>query len=81
MKKTIDTKIANLSIGNVFLNDLDKYYTSTAKKKTTMYIVNKNFTVDESEVEEEKYIIPCITIKKDILKEGSGTQEDPFRME
>ena len=46
-----------------------------------MYTVNKNFTVSEAEVEEEKNIIPCITIKKDIIKKGSGTLEDPFRME
>ena len=81
MKKTVDTKVANLSIGNIFLNNLDNYYISTAKKKTTMYTVNKNFTVSEAEVEEEKNIIPCITIKKDIIKKGSGTLEDPFRME
>lgn len=81
LNKTVDTKVANLSIGNIFLTDLDNYYIATGKTKTTMYVTKKNFTVDYADVSEEKYIIPCITIKKESLTAGSGTKEDPYRTE
>ena len=81
LTKTIDTKVANLSIGNPILNDLDNYFIATAKNKTTMYVIKKSFTLDEADVSEEKYIIPCITIKKDSIKNGTGTKEDPYRTE
>ena len=83
INKTIDTKIANLSIGNPILNNLEDYFLSTSPKKdgNLIYTIKKDFTLEESEVEEEKYIVPCITIKKDNLKKGTGTIDDPYRTE
>ena len=83
INKTIDTKIANLSIGNPILNNLEDYFLATSPKKdgNLIYTVKKDFTLEESEVEEEKYIVPCITIKKENLKKGTGTIDDPYRTE
>ena len=79
----IDTKIANLSIGNPILNNLEDYFLATSPKKdgNSIYTIKKDFTFEVAEVEEEKYIVPCITIKKDNLKKGTGTINDPYRME
>ena len=83
ISKTIDTKVANLSIGNPFLNDLDNYFIATSPNKndSSIYTTKKDYTLEETDVEEEKNIIPCITIKKDNLKKGNGTISDPYRME
>ena len=81
INKKIDTKVANLSIGDVFLNDLHNYFIATAKNNTTIYSTQKYFTIEEADIAEEKNIIPCITIKKDNIKNGSGTKDDPYRTE
>lgn len=84
LSKTIDTKITVPSIGNPIINStLDNYFTSTGSSETgsSIYTISKNSTVDEINVSDKTYIVPCITILKENLKSGSGTSNDPFRTE
>jgi hypothetical protein len=84
IKKTVDTKVATLSIGNPILNsNLDNYFTSTGtgKNDLSVYIIKKDATTETVDVDEEYYVIPCITILKENLKTGSGTINDPYRTE
>lgn len=84
LNKTIDTKVTVLSIGNPILNNtLDNYFTSTGtgKSNSSIYIINKNTTIEEIDVDEEAYVVPCISIMKENLKAGSGLISDPYRTE
>ena len=80
---TIDTKVYMLSIGDVMLNDLDNYFLATGTNDTdnSVYIKLKSGTVDMIDVTDEANVVPCISIDKSILKQGSGTLDDPYRME
>lgn len=84
LEKTIDTKVSILSIGDVILNnELDNYFTNTGISKTSdeVYVVNNNGTLKEKNVTDEFKIVPCISIKKDLLTKGSGTKDNPYEME
>ena len=80
---TIDTKVYMLSIGDVMLNDLDNYFLATGTNDTdaSVYLKLKTGTVDMIDVTDEANVVPCISIDKSILKQGSGTLDDPYRME
>lgn len=84
LNKTVDTKVANISIGNPILNiNLEDYFTSTGTGESTssVYTIKKDATVEEIDVDEEAYVIPCISIKKENLKAGTGSISDPYRTE
>lgn len=83
-KDEIDTKVGLLSIGDIVLNqELNNYFTSTglSKSSTSVYINQKGAEITSKKVTSKANIIPCITIKKDKLTKGTGTQEDPYRTE
>ena len=42
---------------------------------------NKYFPDEEIDVDEEAYVVPCISIMKENLKAGSGLISDPYRTE
>ena len=76
----IDTKVAVPSIGDVmFQHDLDGYFTSTGiyKNSTSLY-VQKTGDIATKKVTSEAYVVPCITIKKEILKNGNGLKSNPY---
>lgn len=84
INETVDTKVTVLSIGNPTLNnDLEDYFTSTGTgaNDDDIYVINKNATVDEVDSGKKAYVVPCISIMKENLKAGSGTSDDPYRME
>lgn len=80
----IDTKVGLLSIGDVILNQgNDNYFTSTGLESgsRSVYIIKSNGEVSVKKVTGEANVIPCITIKRENLKLGSGTKSDPYRTE
>lgn len=84
LKQQIDTKIYTLSIGDYIINNtLSGYFlaTGTDEDSNTIYIMNKDNTLEEYAVNEEAYVIPTISINKDNLKAGNGTINDPYRTE
>lgn len=84
LNKKADTKVANLSIGNIVLNNsLDNYFMSTGlyDKSDYVYLSKKNGTMDTIKVTKEANIVPCISIEKNKLVKGSGTKDDPYRTE
>ena len=84
LNNTIDTKISILSISDSIINNnLNKYFTNTGLDKSSkkIYTINKNSTTTASKIDEESYIIPCITIEQKSLTKGTGTKDDPYRTE
>ena len=84
LESKADTKVSNLSIGDVILNNsLDGYFLATGlyNKSDYVYIAKKNGNTDTIKVTKEAKIVPCISINKNKLTKGSGTKDDPYRME
>lgn len=84
LETTIDTKVSMLSIGDIILNnDLNNYFTNTGTSKTSnkVYIINNNGSTSQRNVTIKSSIVPCISINKDLLTKGSGTQNDPYETE
>ncbi len=83
LDKKINTKVALVSIGDIiFNNELDDYFTSTssAKKNNYVYTIKKDAMPYSKMVSNGSYIVPVVTINKDILSGGTGTKNDPLRM-
>ena len=79
----IDTHVAVPSIGDViFDSNLSGFFTSTGiyKNSPSVYVIKSN-EVTTKKVSSEALVVPCITIKKDILKKGTGTKSDPYSVE
>ena len=84
MNTSIDTKVGLLSIGDpIFNNTLNNYFilAGPGKESEEVYIVSKNSTFETAYTTDEAYVVPTITIEKDLLKLGSGTSKDPYRTE
>ena len=80
----IDTKVAVPTLGDVmFSSDLKNYFISTGLEKNgkRIYYYKENGIIGNSLVTKEANVVPCITIKKDLLVKGSGTKDDPYRTE
>lgn len=81
---TIETKIALPSIGDILWDDtLDGYFTDTglSKDSSLVYVRKEKGFVSNKKSTAEAYIVPCISIQKENLKTGSGSVDDPYRME
>lgn len=84
LEETINTKVALPSIGDIILNDtLDNYFTLTGNSKDSslVYVEKEQGTISVKSVTTEQNVVPCISIKKDSLKVGSGVLNDPYRTE
>ena len=80
----IDTKVALLNVGDVMLNHTSSdFFTSSgiSKDSDSVYIYHGNGELSVQKVSSSAYVVPCITIKKDNLKKGSGSYNDPYRTE
>lgn len=83
LKTKIDTKIATLSIGDIFLNPSNtKYFTSTgiSKNDNLMYIMKNDFRVYTETASSNLRVIPVISINKDLLTKGIGTKDNPLEV-
>ena len=84
LNKTINSKVALMSIGNIFLNpELSNYHTMTGNKEkgTMIYTIQKNKKTYQKQVTSEVNVVPTISIDKDLLKKGNGTLDSPYEME
>lgn len=79
----INTKVALMSIGNIFLNsELTNYHTMTQLDSNGNYIytiqANKSYT---KQIYQEIFVVPTISIEKNLLTKGNGTIDSPYEME
>ncbi|MBR3161795.1 MAG: hypothetical protein IKF19_03600 [Bacilli bacterium] len=84
LNSTVDTKVGLLSIADPIINNnLDNYFilSGPGKESEEVYIMSKNSTIDSTYSTDTAYVIPTITIEKESLKSGSGTETDPYRTE
>lgn len=83
LKTTINTKVAVLSIGDIFLNPTNtNYYTSTglSKNSNLVYVMKNDFKLYTKVATTNLNVIPVISINKNILTTGNGTLENPWEV-
>lgn len=81
LSKTIPTKVATLSIGNIIINpDNTDYYLSTGldTNSSLVYVMTNDFKLYTKTSTSKLKIIPVITINKNLLTSGDGTQNNPL---
>lgn len=84
LKNEVDTKVALISIGNIYLNpELNNYFTMTgsADKSSSIYVISENKKLGTRQITSEMNIVPTISIDKDKLIKGNGTIDSPLEME
>ena len=84
LKDTINSKVALMSIGNIFLNpELTNYHTMTGNKikGSMIYTIQDNKKIYQKQITANINVVPTISIDKDLLKKGKGTLESPYEME
>lgn len=81
---TIDTKVSIISVGNViFNNGMDGIWSNTGTDETgeMIFSIKKSGNLYSKNVSSKAYVVPCITIDKNILTKGDGTLSSPYEME
>ncbi len=81
LNKTVPTKVATLSIGNIIINpDNTDYYLSTGldTNSSLVYVMTNDFKLYTKTSSSKLKIIPVITINKNLLTSGDGTQNNPL---
>ena len=84
LNETINSKIALMSIGNIFLNPtLSNYHTMTGnnKKGSMIYSIQENKKAYSKQVTSQINVVPTISIDKKILNKGKGSIDSPYEME
>ena len=84
LKDEINTKVALMSIGNIFLNpELTNYYTMTGStnKGSMVYTIQKSKKIYTKHMEQTINIVPTISLEKELLTKGNGTIDSPYEME
>ena len=81
----IDTKVSVISIGDIIFNDnmLEKFYTNPGIDDTSnlIYTINNDGTTSKRRVNYPSYVVPVISINKNILTKGNGSLDVPYEME
>ena len=81
LNKTIPTKVATLSIGNIIINSNNtNYYLSTGvdTNSNLVYVMTNDFKLYTKNATSKLKIVPVITIDKKILTSGDGSQNSPL---
>lgn len=84
LEKTIESKVALISISDIRLNnELHNYFTLTSSKdKSSMiYTINSNQKLYTKNIQTKINIIPAISLDKELLTKGNGTIDSPYEME
>lgn len=84
LDKTIESKIALLSIGDIRLNnELNNYFTLTSSKEkgTMVYTINSNQKLYTKNIQTKVNVVPTISLDKELLTKGNGTINSPYEME
>jgi hypothetical protein len=80
----IESKVGIISVGDIILNsDLDEYYTSTGNvsEGKMIYVVKNNGRLVTKSIRSTAYVVPCISISKEILVSGDGSISNPYGLE
>lgn len=81
---TKDAYVGLLNITNIRLNnELKNYFlmTGSTKNGSLIYLASNNGTIYPTSSDEKNYVLPTITIKKELLTKGEGTIDSPLEME
>lgn len=81
---TKDAYVGLLNITNTRLNnELKNYFlmTGSTKNGSLVYLASNNGTIYPTSSDEKNYVLPTITIKKELLTKGEGTIDSPLEME
>lgn len=81
---TKDAYVGLLNITNIRLNnELKNYFlmTGSTKNGSLIYLASNNGTIYPTSSDEKNYVLPAITIKKELLTKGEGTIDSPLEME
>lgn len=84
LSTTVDTKVSLLSIGDIILNPINtNYFTSTgiSKDSNLVYTLQNDFKAYTKIATTTLKIVPTISIKKDLLKNGNGTKNNPYEVQ
>lgn len=84
LKSEVDTKVALMSVGNIFLNsELTNYSTMTGstEKGSMVYTITKDKKIYPKQIGSSSNVVPTIAIDKKLLTKGNGTNDSPFEME
>lgn len=84
LNDTKKTYVGLLNITNIRLNnELKNYFlmTGSTKNGSLVYLASNNGTIYPTSSDEKNYILPTITIKKELLTKGEGTIDSPLEME
>lgn len=80
----VKVKVAIPSVGDIIINnELSGYFTSTASSSSgsMIYIVRDNGKFATNSVGNKNFVVPCITISKDIIVSGDGSIDNPYGLE
>ncbi len=84
LKSTIETKVTLMSIGDIIVNpDLGNYFTTTgtSNKGGMVYSITDNKKLFAKSISSSVYVVPTISLDKELLTKGNGTKDSPFEME
>ena len=84
LKDTIESKVALMSIGNIFLNpNLTNYFTMTgsSNKGGMVYTIQSSKKIYAKQIGSQINVVPVMSIDKDLLTKGNGTIDSPYEME
>ena len=84
LNDTTEAYIGLLNITNIRLNnELKNYFlmTGNTKNGSLIYLASNNGTIYSTSSDEKNYVLPTITIKKELLTKGEGTIDSPLEME
>ncbi len=80
-KESVPVKVSLLNIFDYVSNNdiFDYFYENTTSQVGSMqYNIQANGILEESDVREEKHIVPVVSISKSSIKGGQGTLNDPY---
>lgn len=81
LNKTVPTKVSTLSIGDIIINsDNTNYFLSTGidSNSNLIYVMANDFKLYTKNASSKLKIVPVITINKEILTSGDGSQNNPL---
>ena len=57
---------------------LDDYYLINSNDAETLYVYHSNGSIEEASFTDARYLVPVITINKQSINRGKGSEEDPY---
>lgn len=75
-------KVGLINMFDYYTGDKDNFFlmNTTSSVSSMIYVYRREGYIEEVDVNQTRMAIPVITIEKGILKSGTGSLEDPFKM-